>query len=71
MEKFKAYLLFLTLLCLHFSVAAQEKELIIRQGHRNEIKMVVYSPGGEYLYTAGGDKILKKWDVNTGIDVTT
>ncbi len=71
MEQFKTLLLFISLLCLNLSGQSQDKELIIRQGHRNEIQMVVYSPGGEYLYTAGGDKIIKKWDVNTGIDVTT
>ena len=49
----------------------QEKELIIRQGHRDEIKMIKYSPDGKYIYTAGADKLIKKWDVNNGIDVIT
>ena len=50
---------------------SQDKELIIRQGHRDEIKMVKYSPDGKYIFTAGADKLIKKWDVNNGIDIVT
>jgi WD40 repeat protein len=48
---------------------SQNNELIIRQGHRDVINMVRYMPDGQHVMTAGEDKIIKMWDVNTGIDV--
>lgn len=48
---------------------SQKNELIIRQGHRDMINMVRYMPDGQHVMTAGEDKIIKMWDVNTGIDV--
>jgi len=50
-------------------ILAQDKELIIRQGHRDMINMVKYSLDGTYVFTAGEDGVIKMWDVNTGIDV--
>ena len=49
----------------------QDTEMIIRQGHTEGINMVKYSPTGKHIYSAGNDKAIKMWDVNTGIDVNT
>ena len=60
----------LLLFTLHFPFA-QDSQLIIRQGHTAGINMVQYSPTGKYIYSAGDDKTIKMWDVQTGIDVNT
>lgn len=52
-----------------FSTYAQNGELIIRQGHREVINMVKYTPDGQHLISASDDGMLKMWDVNTGIDI--
>ncbi|MFY0651923.1 MAG: caspase family protein [Cyclobacteriaceae bacterium] len=62
----------LILLCLiPVTLFAQQAELVIRQGHKEEINMVKYSPTGAHIYSASDDKSIKMWDVNTGIDVST
>lgn len=65
--------LLLILLCLPvcFNTFAQEKKLIIRQGHKDAIAMVKYSRDGQYVYSASYDKSIKMWDVRTGIDINT
>jgi len=63
---FGIYLLILFNTILSFG---QDKELIIRQGHKEMINMVKYSPDGRYVFTASDDYVIKMWDVNTGIDV--
>ena len=50
---------------------AQPAELVIRQGHKEAINMVKYSPTGQHVYSASEDKSIKMWDVKTGIDVNT
>jgi WD40 repeat protein len=50
---------------------AQQAELVIRQGHKEAINMVAYSPTGKHIYSASEDKSIKMWDVATGIDVNT
>lgn len=60
----------LLVLSIHLTFG-QESELIIRQGHTAGINMVQYSPTGKYVYSAGDDKSIKMWDVQTGIDVNT
>jgi WD40 repeat protein len=50
---------------------AQQAELVIRQGHKEAIKMVAYSPTGKHIYSASEDKSIKMWDVATGIDLNT
>ena len=50
---------------------AQNSELVIRQGHKQAINMVKYSPSGQHVYSASEDKSIKMWDVNTGIDIST
>lgn len=50
---------------------AQEAELVVRQGHKEAINMVQYSPTGKHIYSASEDKSIKMWDVATGIDVNT
>ncbi len=61
--------LFILTIFLPLLLTGQEKELIIRQGHREMINMVKYSANGQNIYTAGDDHVIKMWDVNTGIDV--
>ncbi len=58
-------------ICLCIGIFAQDQELIIRQGHRTMTNMVIYSPDGKYLFSAADDKLIKMWDVNTGIDFRT
>ncbi|MEQ9288103.1 MAG: WD40 repeat domain-containing protein [Cyclobacteriaceae bacterium] len=50
---------------------AQQAELVVRQGHKEAINMVQYSPTGKHIYSASEDKSIKMWDVATGIDVNT
>lgn len=50
---------------------AQERELVIRQGHREMINEVLYSADGQHIYTAGEDHVIKVWEVNSGIDIRT
>jgi WD40 repeat protein len=71
MKQLPTFILLLILMSLPGSLRAQNGELIIRQGHRDVINMVIYSPDGRYVYTAGQDKLIKIWDVNTGIDFRT
>lgn len=70
MKTFASYFIIFSICCFN-QLFSQDSELIIRQGHRDEIKMVKYSPDGNHIFTAGADKLIKKWDVNTGIDVIT
>ncbi len=58
-------------ICWHSHLAAQDTELVVRQGHKSAINMVKYSPTGQHVYSASDDKTIKMWDVNTGIDVNT
>lgn len=59
------------LLLIPLSTFAQQAELVIRQGHKEAINMVSYSPTGKHIYSASEDKSIKMWDVATGIDVNT
>jgi WD40 repeat protein len=49
----------------------QDRELIIRQGHRDAVNMVKYSIDGKHVFTAGEDGLIKMWDTSNGIDVKT
>jgi len=51
--------------CLH----GQHKDLIIRQGHSAAINEIIYSPDGNYIFSASDDKTIKMWDVKSGIDI--
>jgi WD40 repeat protein len=64
---------FLLIFCLlfSFSLFAQERALIIRQGHRAVINMVKYSIDGKYVFTASDDGLIKMWDTANGIDIKT
>ena len=64
-------LLILSFLFLRLNVYAQDSELIIRQGHKKAINVVTYSVDGQYVLSAGEDKVIKMWDVKTGIDIKT
>ncbi len=59
-------LILLGLFCL-----AQDTKLVVRQGHKESINMVKYSPTGKHIYSASEDKTIKMWDVSTGIDINT
>ncbi|MFT7032292.1 MAG: WD40 repeat protein [Cyclobacteriaceae bacterium] len=59
------------LLLMSIQSFAQQAELVIRQGHKEAIKMVAYSPTGKHIYSASEDKSIKMWDVATGIDLNT
>lgn len=59
-------LILLGLFCL-----AQDTKLVVRQGHKESINMVKYSPTGKHIYSASEDKTIKMWDVATGIDINT
>lgn len=50
---------------------AQDTKLVVRQGHKESINMVKYSPTGKHIYSASEDKTIKMWDVSTGIDINT
>jgi len=64
--------LFLFCLILHtFGAVGQETQLIVRQGHKEAVTMVKYSPDGQSVYSASEDKSIKQWDVKTGIDINT
>ncbi len=60
-----SFILLLAFSCLSLLSSAQDKELIIRQGHRAPVNMVIYSPDGRYIFSAGEDRVIKMWDVNT------
>jgi WD40 repeat protein len=42
------------------------KEKEFDKGHREAIFTAVFTPDGKFLYTGSSDKLIKKWDVNTG-----
>jgi len=44
--------------------APQEKPLVLR-GHATEINALTFSPDGERLFTAGGNKQVKVWDAKS------
>lgn len=59
----------LFILLIWSAAQAQEKQLIIRQGHTAAINSVKYAPNGSAIYSASDDQSIKMWDVKTGIDV--
>ncbi len=61
----------LLILLMPVIVRGQERKLIIRQGHRDMVNMVKYSPGGDYVFSAGEDGVIKMWDIKNGVDVKT
>lgn len=67
----KSFTLLLLVLSAALYSSGQEKQLIIRQGHKAAINMVKYSPTGRHIYSASDDKTIKMWDVATGIDMAT
>lgn len=67
--RFQYSISIILLLLLALPGIAQEGQLIIRQGHMDAINVVKYTPDGKYVVSAGEDKSIKLWDVNTGIDV--
>ncbi|MDA0195246.1 MAG: caspase family protein [Bacteroidetes bacterium] len=46
-----------------------QPELVIRQGHKAAINKVIYSPDGDFVFSASDDKTIKMWDLKTGVDV--
>ena len=67
--RFQTSISIVLLLLLALPGIAQDGQLIIRQGHMDAINVVKYTPDGKYVVSAGEDKSIKLWDVNTGIDV--
>ncbi|WP_420582227.1 caspase family protein [Reichenbachiella sp.] len=66
----RSYLLLSSfLLCLLAN--AQQRQLIVRQGHTAAINSLKYAPDGSAVYSASDDKSIKMWDVKTGVDVNT
>jgi WD40 repeat protein len=41
------------------------------EGHTDEVKSVAWSPSGERLASASGDKTLMVWDNTSGMQVMT
>jgi hypothetical protein len=44
---------------------------LLPQGHSSDVRSAVYSPDGENILSASGDKTIKKWDAGTGAYVKT
>jgi WD40 repeat protein len=62
----------LILCCFNLSsIFSQNQSLIIRQGHRDAINIVKYTPDGKNILSASDDMSIKMWDVKSGIDIKT
>jgi WD40 repeat protein len=51
--------------------AENGKELLTLRGHSDYVYGVAFSPGGQRLATASGDKTAKEWDAESGQELLT
>ncbi|UXX79720.1 caspase family protein [Reichenbachiella carrageenanivorans] len=67
----RSILFILTFFICTLSLAQNNNQLIVRQGHTAAINSLKYAPDGSAVYSASDDKSIKMWDVKTGVDINT